>query len=353
MKEAKRITGKWWLFSFLSILFLIPFFQTYLYFVLSNLVFKMQNIKELGYFPLIDPDILKGLSSFYLFNSSLFYAIPLGLLLGTLFWTGWIIKNKKFLYLFLFLSLLFTPIFRTPDSYRNIREKLLVKSEGGKAIINWYYSYTLLAAEGIKGFWEKEEKFVYFAGKVPDDFKRWAKKEGIIYKEIQKGKNLKGFDLVFNSKKGVKWEGIEKTEISLSLPLKVLRFLLFISFFIFFPFYIIFSILTLIFFLLYYFKKSKMTFSLIILLVISLFAYFLPVEKTPTFPDSIDKLKGLVFSNDYYTALKSVEKISNTYQGKEILKEILPLERRWYIRVSTWEKLKEKGWDGKISSLER
>ena len=146
MKKLKEVVRKWWIFSFIFILILLPFFYIYLTTTLRHLLFKMQIIEDLGYFPLVNADTLRGLPSFYVFNASLFYVTPLGFLLGTLFWIGWVVKRKKYLYLFFLLSLSFLPLLNTPDAYRNLREGWLIRSKGGRGVTNWYYSYTLLPA---------------------------------------------------------------------------------------------------------------------------------------------------------------------------------------------------------------
>ncbi|MCD6220018.1 hypothetical protein J7K43_06515 [Candidatus Calescamantes bacterium] len=359
MKKLKEVVRKWWIFSFIFIFILLPFFYIYLTTTLYHLLFKMQIIEDLGYFPLVNADTLRGLPSFHVFNASLFYVIPLGFLLGTLFWIGWVVKRKKYLYLFFLLSLSFFPLLNTPDAYRNLREGWLIRSKGGRSITNWYYSYTLLPAEGIKGFRDREQRLVYFVGSPPKDFQRWAKEKDIIFKKISlQGKDtLKGADIIFNIPNGVLWEGKEKIEkeislVSPSLPVKILRFLLSLSLFFFSPLYLTFFIFTFISFPFYYFSKNKIKFYLSIACIFLFLFFFLPMKNITPLPDSLNELRDGVFSSDYYVALTSLEKLSQTSDGEKILREILPLQRRWYIRYAIWKKLKEKGWNGKTSSLE-
>ncbi|NOZ64300.1 MAG: hypothetical protein GXO71_05110 [Caldiserica bacterium] len=361
MRKLKEAVSRWWIFSIFFTLLLIPFFYIYLSIVLRHLLPKMQIIESLGYFPLITAEALRKFSFSYILNASLFYVFALSFFLGTLFWIGWVIKKRKYIYLLFLLTLTLFPFLNNPDSYRNLREGWLVRSEGGRIITNWYYSHTLLSAEGIKGFWEKEQKLVFFAGSPPRDFRKWAKRNDIIVKTVSPGEKsrLQAADIIFNLPGGIPWEGRKKTEeeilrVSPSLPIRILRTMLALSLFVFSPLYLAFFLITFIVFPFYYCSRNKIKFYLCILLMLITLFLFLPGKKVAPLPDSPGKLRDAVFSPDYYVSLNALQKI---YQGPgdtdSILREILLQEKRWYIRYAIWLKLRHKGWDGKISSLEK
>ncbi len=360
MRKLKEAAGRWWTFSIFFTLILLPFFYIYLNLILHRLISKTRIIESLGYFPLVSTDTLRSFSFSYILNASLFYVIALGFLLGTICWAGWVIKKRKYAYFLFLLTLALFPLLNNPDSYRNLREGWLARSNGGRIIINWYYSHTLLSAEGIKGFWEKEQKLAFFAGSPPRNFREWAKRNGIMVKTVSpEAENTpRGADIIFNSPGAITWEGREKTEkkisrVSPSLPIRILRTLLAISLFVFSPLYLALFLATFISFPLYYFSKNKIKFySCILLMLVTLFL-FLPLRKNTPLPATPDKLKSAVFSPNYYIAFAALEKIYQGPGADKILREILLREKRWYIRYAIWLKLRHKGWDGKVSSLER
>ena len=339
---------RWLIITLVTILVILPLSHLYLEFVHHRYLLKMELLRREGIQPLLDPDILRSMDSFYIFNSSLFYSLPLGLLAGTLIWMGNFLIQHKRKEKYLLLLLLLIPLISLPGKsltyFRIVRDRWLYPSILGKNIVNWYYLYSPLATEGIKGFWEKEQKVVKVGGEIRKELKRWAERRNILL--VGKGE---GADLEL---KGRDFSRENLDRFTLSPYLKVLRFFLALSLFYFSPLYIILFLAYLFSIPFRYFRKNSFKFSLSLISLFTLSLLLLPVYPGTSLPPEKDKLLRVALGDDVYLSLRALDKLFSLNPSLKFLKELFLMERRWYPRTKIWKEMIRRGWDGKNISME-
>ncbi|GEM_PF-3268914 len=368
MKKWGKWLGWWWAGCGAGAVVSLPLSLALMAEKLSFLIAKMQNVEREGFLPLIWPQKLLSLKKLYLFNSSLFIALPIGFLLGSIFWFILISKKRK-KYLFLLIPLLLLsiipPPFHSTKIFLFFRERILKDSIGGRELIRWYYRYTPLPAEVIKPFWGREQKILLYIGVPPNSFQRWLREERIIYRvRSSPPSSIEGYDLIVSEGKDVKSDlplifirrgenpAPKIKEIPLPIGIRLLRTVLRISLFFLFPFYILMMITTFITGMLL--SYNKRFFPLLLSLFLLFIFLFLPLFPVPRYRILKEKdltseeLYSLSLEEDSYLSLAALRKLGNREDSTQYLKKILMREERWYNRLVAYNILIHRGWDGKI-----